>query len=70
MSAGVRSYLTAAVAGAGVGIVTAASDPAVEEPAEPGLTNSRATRTAQAGGAEADRAGDSARGRTAARSGR
>ena len=47
-----------------------ATEPAVAEPAEPRVTNRRAARTAGAGGAEADRASDTARGRTAARSGR
>lgn len=47
-----------------------ATEPAVAEPAEPRVTNRRAARTAEAGGAEADRASDTARGRTAARSGR
>jgi hypothetical protein len=55
-------------------------EPPAEEPAESGVTNRQATRTAEVGtaeagsaevgSAEADRAGDSARGRTAVRSGR
>jgi hypothetical protein len=47
-----------------------ATEPAVAEPAEPRVTNRRAARTAEAGGAETDRASDTVRGRTPARSGR
>ena len=51
-------------------VVDELTESAVAEPAETGVTNRRATRTAEAGSAEADRAGDSAQGPTAARSAR
>ncbi len=53
-----------------VSATAAAAGPPDEAPAESDRTHRRVTRTAEAGSAEADRAGDSARGRAAARSGR